>query len=497
MKERNTTSLCPECLRPLDARVFEENGKVMIEKECPKHGKFKNTYWSDVNLYDQAKNSGYIGEGIVNPQTEVNKGCPNDCGLCGNHESHTILGLIDVTNRCNLKCPVCFANAAVSKKIYEPSFEEIRKMLRKLRDNKPVQTPAIQYAGGEPTVRKDIIELIELAKEEGFTHIQIATNGIKIAKDEDFPVKLKEAGLNTVYMQFDGLTERPYIINRGKNILPEKLKAIENCRKAGLGMVLVPTLVKGVNDQEVGDIIRFAVENIDVIHGITFQPISFSGRTPSDQVEEQRITIPDFVKLVDEQTDGQIDADDFYSASAVAPVSEFIQAIEGGKPQVTLTCHQHCGGATYVFVEDDKIIPITNFIDVEKFLKLLEYSSQILENDKGIKGKVLLANKIRKELPKTYNNEKAPKNIDVADILKDIFQEHSYDSLGTFHTNSLLISCMHFMDPFNFDTRRVRRCVINYATPDGRIIPFCTMNSLYREKIENKFAIPIEEYRNK
>lgn len=491
MDYRKTTSLCPTCLKPLEARIFEENGRIMIEKECPEHGYFKNTYWSDSEFYKQAEKAGYIGFGIDNPQSETKHGCPSDCGLCSNHESHTILGLIDVTNRCNLKCPVCFANAAVSKKLFEPSYEEIRAMLRNLRKNKPVETPAIQYAGGEPTVRKDIVELIKLAKEEGFTHTQIATNGLKIASDENLAKELLDAGLNTVYLQFDGLTEEPYIENRGRNLLPEKMKAIENCRKAGLGMVLVPTIVKGINDNQIGDIIRFAIDNIDVIHGVNFQPVSFSGRTPSEHVEEQRITIPDFIKLVSEQTENKIKTEDFYPASSVVPFSDFIQAVEGGEPQVSLTCHQHCGAATYIFIDDDNIIPITDFIDIDKFLKLLYESVDLLEEG-GIKKKAKLLKKATRDLPKTYDNEKSPKNMNVKGIMKDIFKEHSYESLGELHTNSLLISCMHFMDPFNFDTHRVERCVIHYATPDGRIIPFCTMNSLYRKEIEDEFAVPLK-----
>ena len=143
-----------------------------------------------------------------------------DCGVCPEHESHTILGLIDVTNRCNLKCPICFANAAVSKMLYEPSYEEIRKMLQNLRANQPVSTPAIQYSGGEPTVRKDIVDLIKLAKEEGFSHTQIATNGIRLAKRPELAKQLKKAGLNTVYLQFDGLSPEIYEKIRGKDLLP-------------------------------------------------------------------------------------------------------------------------------------------------------------------------------------------------------------------------------------------------------------------------------------
>ena len=302
---KKTKSLCPECLKPLEAEVYEEQGKVMIKKECPEHGTFDNVYWSSSDIYNKAEDCNYGGLGVSNPQTVQDKNCPGDCGICPEHESHTILGLIDVTNRCNLRCPVCFANAAVSKMLYEPSYEEIRKMLQNLRANQPVATPAIQYAGGEPTVRKDIVDLIKLAKEEGFSHTQIATNGLRLARKPELAKELKEAGLNTIYLQFDGVTAEPYLEIRNKDLFQIKLDAIENCRKADLGIVLVPTLVKGINDHQIGDIIQFAVDNMDIIRGVNFQPVSFAGRTPADQVEEQRITIPDFQKFVDEQTNSQ------------------------------------------------------------------------------------------------------------------------------------------------------------------------------------------------
>jgi len=488
---KKTKSLCPECLSIIDAEVYEDKDKIMIKKECKDHGVFNSTYWGSDEIYKKASESDFKGEGIENPQTSSDDECPLNCGICGEHESQTILGLIDVTNRCNLKCPVCFANAAVSKHLYEPSYEDIRQMLRNLRGNEPVPAPAIQYAGGEPTVRKDIVELIKLAKEEGFTHTQIATNGLRLARNPELAGELKDAGLNTIYLQFDGITEEPYIKIRNKNLLSTKLKAIENCRKVDLGIVLVPTLVKGINDDQIGDIIKFAVDNIDIIRGINFQPVSFAGRTPSNEVEEQRITIPDFEKLVEKQTSNRIKVDDFHPASSVFPVSEFIEAIEGEK-QVIFTCHPHCGAATYVFIEDGEIIPVTQFIDVDRFFKLLAKSADDIK-DGGITGKAKTVARATVELPRTIDRSKAPDAVDIKNILISVFKERSYDALGDFHHNSLLIACMHFMDPWNFDQDRVRRCVIHYAVPDGRIIPFCSMNALYREEIEEKFAVPLKK----
>ena len=497
MKIKNTKSLCPECGKTLDAEVYDEDGKILIKKTCNEHGEFINTYWSDDELYDRVERYTPSITHIENPSVENTGSCPSNCGLCSKHETSTVLGLIDVTNRCNLKCPVCFANAAAAGYLYEPTQDEIRQMLRNLRNLKPHPTPAIQFAGGEPTVRKDIVELVAMAKEEGFTHVQIATNGIRLAKRENLAQELKDAGLNTVYLAFDGVTPEPYINNRGRDLLPDKIQAIENCRKANLGVVLVPTLVKGVNDDQVGEIIKFAFDHNENIYGVNFQPVSFAGRTPADHVEEQRITIPDFVNIIEEVTDGHVTTDDFYPPSSVEPIAEFISLLDGEESsKVTLNCHQHCGIATYVFRDKtegdgkDDLIPITRFIDVDDlFNKLSEYCDRLREGKFGAKKRVLAS--ATANLPKFVHRSKTPKNLDIVKILLNVFTKRSYGALGDFSKDAMLISCMHFMDPFNFDEDRVKKCVIHYATPDGRIIPFCTMNSMYRESVEEKFAKPL------
>ena len=497
MKIKSTKSLCPECGKPLDAEVFDEDGKVFIKKTCDEHGEFVNTYWSDDKLYNSVEKYIPTITGVDNPCVEDIGPCPSNCGLCSKHETSTVLGLIDVTNRCNLRCPVCFANAAAAGYLYEPTQDEIRQMLRNLRNLKPHPCPAIQYAGGEPTVRKDIVELVKMAKEEGFTHVQIATNGIRLAKRENLAKELKEAGLNTVYLAFDGVTPEPYINNRGRDLLPDKLQAIENCRKVGLGVVLVPTLVKGINDHQVGEIIKFAFDHNENIYGVNFQPVSFAGRTPADHVEEQRITIPDFVKIIEDETDGQVPTSAFRPPSSVEPIAEFISLLDGeDSAKVTLNCHEHCGIATYVFREKtegdgkDKLIPITDFIDVDDlFDKLKEYNEKLKRGKFGSRKRVLAG--LTGNLPKLVHTSRAPKDLDIVKILLNVFAKGDYNALGDFSKDAMLISCMHFMDPFNFDEDRVKKCVIHYATPDGRIIPFCTFNSMYRPDVEQDFARPL------
>ncbi len=487
-----TKSLCPECLTVIDATIFEEQGKIMLEKTCSKHGSFKDIYWSSADQFKRFEHYGHDGTGVNNPNVSLDSNCPNSCGLCSSHKTTTILANIDVTNRCNQRCPVCFANAAASGYLYEPSLEQIRDMMQMLRNEKPVPCPAVQFAGGEPTMREDIVQIVKMAREFKFTQVQMATNGIKLAKSLNLCQELTDAGLNTVYLQFDGVTEEPYKITRGYNALSLKLKAVENCRESGLRSIsLVPTLAKGVNDRQVGDIIRFAVNNMDTVKGINFQPISFTGRIRKEERMEKRITIPDLFNLIEEQTYGAITAQDFYPVPFVVPISHFTSAQEG-IPNIEFTVHPHCGTGTYIYVENGKMIPITRFIDVEG---LLEHTDELaLSNDKWIGksiGRIKRVGSLISALPKYIDLSRAPKSVDVKKLLVDVLKDGTGDAVREFHRNTLFIGAMHFMDLYNMDLERIKRCGVHYATPDGRIIPFCTYNTIHRAEVERKFAMPL------
>jgi uncharacterized radical SAM superfamily Fe-S cluster-containing enzyme len=483
---KDTKSICPECLKVLDASIFEEDGKVYIKKECAEHGAFQELYWSDYDQYVRAEKLRYDGEGMNNPRTETVNGCPYDCGICPEHKSHTALAIIDITNRCNLTCPVCFANAAAAGYVYEPTKEQVIGMLENLRANEPVPATALQFSGGEPTIRKDLPDLVRKAKELGFRHVEVNTNGLRLSQSVDYCRELKEAGVSTVYLQFDGLTQEVYKFIRGVDLLDTKMKAIENCRKAGLrSLVLVITLVKGVNDSQLGDIINFAVDNFDVVRCINVQPVSLCGRLPQKERDRMRITIPDFMRLVEEQTEGKIKVSDFYPVPTVVPISKAVSAMQG-KRHVEFTAHPHCGMATYLFVEDGKITPITRYANADKFVGTMKKVYEDASKGSKKKAKLRLVG--------------AARHVKFSFLRKHLLRvltEGSYKSLGDMQRKSILLSSMHFMDPYNFDLERVQRCVIHYAVPDGRIIPFCTMNSIHRPEVERKLGVPIKEWKNR
>ena len=484
MKDIKTTrSICPECLKAIDATIFEDEGKVFIKKECPEHGAFQEIYWSDYDQYVRAEKFRYDGEGISNPRTEKKNGCPYDCGICPEHKSHTALAIIDVTNRCNLTCPVCFANAAAAGYVYEPTKEQITGMLENLRATKPVPATALQFSGGEPTIRKDLFDLIRKAKELGFSHVEINTNGLRLSQSVDYCRDLKAAGASTIYLQFDGLTPDVYKFIRGVDLLDIKMKAIENLRAAGFtSSVLVVTLVKGVNDHQLGDIINFAAKNFDAIRCVNVQPVSLCGRLPQTEREKMRITIPDFMKKVEEQTNGTIKASDFFPVPSVAIVSKAIGALKG-KRYLEFTAHPHCGMATYLFIENGKIKTITQLANVEKFFGSM----------KNVYTKASEGHKTRAYLS-LLGSLRYVKFSFMRKLLP-VVTKGDYKSLGDLQRQSLLLSSMHFMDPYNFDLERVQRCLIHYAVPDGRIIPFCTMNSIHRTEVEKNLGVPLKEWK--
>ncbi len=486
MKDIKTTkSICPECLKVLDATIFENDGKVFIKKQCPEHGAFEELYWSDYEQYMRAEKFRSEGDGLENPRTKKVNGCPNDCGICPEHKSHTALAIIDLTNRCNLTCPICFANAAAAGYVYEPTQEQIIGMLENLRANKPVAATALQFSGGEPTIRKDLPEMIRKAKELGFQHVEVNTNGLRLAQSVDYCKELKAAGLSTIYLQFDGLTSDVYKFIRGVDLLDIKMKAIENLRQAGYSsVVLVVTLVKGVNDSQLGDIINFAAKNFDVIRCINVQPVSLCGRLPQKDREKMRITIPDFMHLVEEQTKGVIKVSDFYPVPTVVPVSKAIGALKG-KRYLEFTAHPHCGTATYLLIDNGKIKPVTEFGNVDKFMASMAKVYETASKGSKTKAKLQLVGSMRYV------------KFSLLRKMAGVLTKGDYKSLGDLQRQSILLSAMHFMDPYNFDLERVQRCLIHYAVPDGRIIPFCTMNSIHRASVEKKLGIPIKEWKEK
>jgi len=487
---RTVESLCPDCSAIVLGRYFVEDGQVLIEKVCPEHGYVRDCISSDVLLYSKAAWWTFEEHpGQKHPQVLGGTHCPSDCGLCNQHLSGSVLAQIDLTNRCNMRCPICFANANATGRICEPSYEEHVHHLQVLRDFRPIPCTAVQFTGGEPTIHPDFLRILAKARQMGFSHIQIATNGLRMA-DFDFAQAAAEAGLHTLYLQFDGVGDAPYEQTRNyPGLWARKLACIENCRKLDLKVCLVPTIVRGINDDQVGEIFRFAVAHVDTISAISYQPVAFAGRIDHEQRAAQRYTLGHLAHDIADAS-GASALRDMYPLSIVAPLSQLLQALTG-RPKIIPTCHPDCAFGTYFFVSPDgRAYPFPQVIDVEgMFCDMNRIARNVRRRGHATAWDRLAALRMFR---RHFRADSAPPDLTAKRFvrsLRGLVDKHVGRGEGEKHTyKTLLCAGMHFQDRYNFDVERIKRCVILYSTPGG-VFPFCTWNCgpEYRTLIEGQY----------
>ncbi len=297
MNER-TRSVCPVCLRPVEAARIGRKDGIYLHKKCPEHGAFMVPIWRGRLDFDSWRGG---SKGLPKGQ---GLHCPEKCGICDEHEQGTCCALLEVTQRCNLHCRFCFADGGGEGE--EPGFEELKQAIALIMER--CGRPLLQLSGGEPSLRDDLPQLIRYAKSLGCPYVQLNTNGIRLAEDMPYVQALAQAGLSFVFLQFDGVTEEVYRTLRGRDLFEIKRKAIENCGRCRLGVTLVPTVVRGVNETALGDIIRFGALLSPVVRGIHFQPVSFFGRYPERPEEGQRYTLDELLSDICRQTGLPFDA---------------------------------------------------------------------------------------------------------------------------------------------------------------------------------------------
>ena len=457
-------SICTVCNRPVRAWYTDRDGKVFLEKECVEHGSFKALISNNTNDYLK-----WIESPVVNipPQKAMKEGsvdqCPLNCGVCDKHMQTACCVLIDITKRCNQHCPYCFARANENDMAAkEPSLEELDHKFRLLRELGEEERPFnIQLSGGEPTVRNDLPEIIKMARDKGFEYIQINTNGRRLAMEEGYAHILKEAGATVIFMQFDGTNDDIYMITRGEPLLEIKQRAIKNCEKAGLAVTLVPTVIDGVNLDNIGEMMDFMIENVNVVKGIHFQPVSFFGRHPEEDNStgdfEGRVTMFDVLHKLEEQRP-QFKYSDYCPISTGHTLCCFYSTYikePDGSVRCTLTPAKKAAGVACCDVSSMSHRDKMDIVKKDRDYVLEKWEVATPEEVKNAENK--------------YTSS--------MDIM-------SMDEFLTYYRrNTFTVTGMAFQDATNLDAERVKRCRVQVLSEDDRLIPFCAYNSIYRGEI--------------
>jgi uncharacterized radical SAM superfamily Fe-S cluster-containing enzyme len=412
---------------------------VHLCKTCPEHGEFRTITWRggpDMADWQREK----LPSRPKVPATGRDRGCPFDCGLCPEHNQHTCTAVVDVTARCNLRCPVCFASAGPGPAPQgDPSIQQVEAMLRSVLAASG--TCNLQFSGGEPTVRDDLPELVALAKGLGFPFVQINTNGLRLGADPEYVAALAGAGLDSAFFQFDGPDDAILLRLRGAPLLRPKLDALDALAGAGVGVVLVPTVVPGVNDHALGDIVRLAASRAPHVRGVHFQPISYFGRYDAPPRDEDRITLPELMRGLEAQTRGMLHAGDFLPPGCEHSLCSF--------------------HANYVVSEDLSLRRISS-------PRSCCDATPIRAAEGADKAKAFVSAQWAAPAPRPLGDLRARGNEEKKDDL-DRFLERAA-------THRFAISAMGFQDAWTLNLDRLRGCCIHAVAPDGRLVPFCAYN---------------------
>jgi 7,8-dihydro-6-hydroxymethylpterin dimethyltransferase len=444
-----TLSLCPECLKRVDAKIVFEDDRVFMLKICPDHGFQKVLIATDIEYYKNIRNYNKPSETPLRFNTKTHYGCPYDCGLCQDHEQHSCLTVIEITDRCNLSCPTCYAMSSPHYGRHR-TIEEVEKMLDIIVENEG-QPDVVQISGGEPTIHPDFFEILNIAKKKPIKHLMVNTNGIRIAKDFEFAKKLASYAPDfEIYLQFDSF--KPAVLEqlRGKDLTDIRLQAIKHLNELNLSTTLVVTLQKGLNDDEIGKIIEFALQQ-KCVRGVTFQPTQIAGRTENFNPATDRITITDVRQKIIDQTN-------LFQPNDLVPVP----------------CNPDALVMGYALKLGDKTFPLTRYIDPQILLDSSR-NTIVYEQDEKLQG----------ELLKIFSTG----------ISVDRVEENMHQLLcclplieapGLKYENLFRIIIMRFIDAYDFDVRAIKKSCVHIVHKDGRIIPFETMNLFYRDEKENR-----------
>lgn len=442
-----TESFCHKCKKLVPAKIVYQEESVYLLKYCDVHGEIKELYEED-KIYHLRK-SQYDKPGTEpKSETAVQKGCPFDCGLCSMHDQHSCIGLIEVTQKCDLNCSVCYANAGEGEHL---SFEQIEKMMQFYMEREEGEAEILQISGGEPTTHPDIVAVLRRARAIGIKYVMLNTNGLRIAEDEEFVKQLAEfQGGFEVYLQLDGLDDEVYEKLRGAKLAKIKEKAIRNLTKYKIPTTLVCTIQKDVNDKKLGEILGFAM-NTKYIRGVNFQPVAFFGRMQSVNTAD-RITLSGVLKRIEKQTNGIIRSNDF----------------------IPLPCNVERVAITYLFKESKGFVPVTRDADFAEYTQFVNNTFMFTVEDVLKNAKSALRNPFKSckcfDVMKAFNKF----------IPKDFMMKSKEEKIDFVDENTFRISVSSFVDQYNYDKRSMQKECVHVITKDLKRIPFSAYNMLHR-----------------
>lgn len=453
-----TVSLCPECLRRIDAKIVFEGDRVYMMKTCPEHGFFNVLIATDIEYYKNIRNYNKPSEIPLKFNTKTHYGCPYDCGLCTDHEQHSCLTVIEITDRCNLTCPTCYAMSSPHYGRHR-TVEEVEKMLDIVvaDEGKP---DVVQISGGEPTLHPDFFTILDIAKTKPIRHLMVNTNGIRIAKDMEFTKKLASYMPDfEIYLQFDSFKASALQTLRGKDLSAIRLKALEHLNEYNLSTTLVVTLQKGLNDDEIGSVIEFALKQ-RCVRGVTFQPVQIAGRNENFDPQKERLTATEVRQKILEQTD-------VFQSNDLIPVP----------------CNPDALVMGYALKVSGQVIPMTRYVDPAMLLNNSR-NTIVYEQDEVLHQHLLKIFSTGISVDKVNNNFK--------EVLCCLPQIHAP---GLTYDNLFRIIIMRFIDAYDFDVRAIKKSCVHIVHKDGRIIPFETMNLFYRDEKE-AYVKQLQQERN-
>ena len=425
---RRTEALCPVCKRRLPAAYVREEQNICLWRHCPEHGDFSIPVWHNYFDFEEwVKNAPVLREG-------ENPACPSGCGLCADHKQGTCCVLLPITSRCNLACRYCFANPDGTS---DRPFNDIEKSLKKL--TVPGQT-LVQLSGGEPTLREDLPDIVTAAKSAGCSYVQLNSNGIRLAEDKGLVEKLAKAGLSFVFLQFDSLDNAVYEKLRGRPLRALKEQAIANCADQRIGVTLVPTLVPDVNTHEVGDIIRFAVQNSPAVRGVHFQPVSYFGRSPVSPQSAPRYTLDELLHNIVSQSAGLVKADDFSPSRCDHPL-----------------CGLH---GDFIVMPDSSVIALNQYRGAAEPACCGEQPACCCGPDSAAKNRAFVARYW----------QRSGDDGDCYCGVPDLMDMEQFAARVKSH--GFTITAMAFQDAATLDIARLRQCSL-HVYYEGKHVPFC------------------------